>query len=62
MTAYELDASNAAHLLMATRFQMRPDDLIFVSEQKVTRINRILSQLTPVLATAGSGITSAQGG
>lgn len=62
VTAYELDASNAAHLLMATRFQMRPDDLIFVSEQKVTRINRILSQLTPVLATAGSGITSAQGG
>ncbi len=62
VTAYELDARNAAHLLMAMRFQLRPDDLIFVAEQKVTRINRILSQLTPVLATtAGSGITSMQG-
>jgi polysaccharide export outer membrane protein len=62
VTAYELDARNAAHLLMAMRFQLRPDDLIFVAEQKVTRINRLLSQLTPVLATtAGSGITSMQG-
>lgn len=63
VTAYELDAGNAAHLLMATRFQLRPDDLIFVAEQKVTRINRILSQFTPALGVAArNGITTGQGG
>lgn len=63
VTAYELDAGNAAHLLMATRFQLRPDDLIFVAEQRVTRINRILSQFTPALGVAAStGMTSAPGG
>lgn len=62
-TAYALDGGNAAHLLMATRLHLRPDDLIFVAEQRVTRINRVLSQLTPSLLTAaGNGVTSLNGG
>ena len=49
VTAWQLDASNAASLLLATRFELRPDDVIFVSEQAITQWNRVISQFTPGL-------------
>ncbi|RYH10212.1 sugar transporter [Tropicimonas sp. IMCC6043] len=49
ITAWKLDALNAASLLLAARFELRPDDVIFVSEQPVTRWNRTISQITPGL-------------
>ncbi len=49
VTAWKLDAGNAASLMLSTRFELRPDDIIFVSEQVVTQWNRIISQITPGL-------------
>ena len=47
VTAYRLDAENAANLVVATRFEIRPNDVIFVAEQPVTSWNRALSQILP---------------
>lgn len=49
VTAWNLDARNAADLILATRFEMRPNDVVFVAEQPVTRWNRLIEQITPAL-------------
>ncbi len=49
LTAYHLDAENAANLAVATRFEIRPNDVVFVSEQPVTSWNRAISQILPQL-------------
>jgi len=51
--AWQLDARNASSFLVATRFEMRPNDVIFMSEQPVTRWNRVISQITPALISTG---------
>ena len=53
VTAWHLDARNAANLTLMTRFMLRPDDVIFVAEQPVTRWGRTISQITPALITSG---------
>ena len=52
VTAWHLDARNAAHLTLAAKFEMRPGDIIFVAENPVTRWDRVISQITPSLITA----------
>ncbi|WP_093160885.1 polysaccharide biosynthesis/export family protein [Aliiruegeria lutimaris] len=47
ITAWKLNAGNAASLLLATRFELRPNDVIFVAEQPVTQWNRVITQITP---------------
>ncbi|WP_372835687.1 polysaccharide biosynthesis/export family protein [Puniceibacterium confluentis] len=49
LTAWQLDGSNAANLLLATRFELRPNDVIFVAEQPITRWNRVINQITPTI-------------
>lgn len=49
LTAYHLNAENAVNLSVATQFQMRPNDVVFVSEQPVTSWNRVISQILPQL-------------
>ena len=49
LTAYRLDAENAVNLAVATQFEMRPNDVVFVSEQPVTSWNRVISQILPQL-------------
>ncbi len=49
VTAYHLDAGNAGNLPVATRFEMRPNDVVFVAEQPVTSWNRVISQVLPQL-------------
>jgi len=53
VTAWHLDASNVVNLTLATQMEMRPNDVIFVAEQPVTRWNRVISQITPSLITFG---------
>ena len=53
VTAWHLDARNAANLLLATRFELRPNDVIFVAEQPVTRWSRVVTQITPSLISTG---------
>ena len=57
ITAYHLNARNIANIVIATRMQMRPNDVIFIEEQPVTKWGRALQQLFPVLVnTAKSSI------
>lgn len=48
IVAYHLNARNAANMILATRFEMRPNDMIFVEEQPITKWNRALQQALPV--------------
>ncbi len=52
ITAWNLDATNAANFILATRMELRPNDIIFVAEQPVTKWNRVLTQLTPSIVTS----------
>jgi len=52
VTAFNLNAKNAAELILATRMELRPNDVIFVAEQPVTRWNRVITQITPSLLTS----------
>ena len=45
IVAYHLDASNPARLILATKFELRPNDIIFVAPQFVTNYNRALIQI-----------------
>ncbi len=58
-TAWQLDARNAANLILATRFELRPNDVVFVAEQPVTRWSRVVTQITPSLI--GLGVNSVSG-
>ncbi len=49
VTAYQLDAQNVANMVLATRMELRPNDIIFVAEQPVTKWNRAISQMGPAL-------------
>lgn len=51
VTAWHLDASNAVAFTLAPRFQMRPDDIVFIEQQPVTRWNRAIQQSIPSLIT-----------
>lgn len=48
--AYRLDAGNPANLVLATRMELRPGDILYVAEQPVTRWNRVISQLLPTIS------------
>ncbi|MGR3363396.1 MAG: polysaccharide biosynthesis/export family protein [Maritimibacter harenae] len=48
--AWHLDAYNAANLVLATRFELRPDDVIFVSEKPLSALSRSLTQIAAGLA------------
>jgi len=51
VTAWQLDGRNAANVVLATRFELRPNDIIFVAEQPVTKWNRVILQIVPSLIT-----------
>lgn len=48
---YWLDADKPDALLLAEKFQLQPDDILYVSTAPVTRWNRFLNQLLPTLQT-----------
>lgn len=55
ITAWNLDARNAAAFTLAPRFEMRPDDIVFIEQQPITRWNRAIQQSIPsVIATVGA--------
>ncbi|MBZ8117568.1 polysaccharide biosynthesis/export family protein [Roseovarius sp. LXJ103] len=56
INAWHLDGSNAANIVLATRMEMRPNDVIFIAEQPITRWNRVLSQFVPTLITTGASL------
>lgn len=61
VSAFHLDGRNPINMLNATKIELRPNDIIFVSQQPVTRWNRVVQQLVPSLIIAGaaaSGVTN----
>ena len=58
VTAWQLDARNVVNLVLATQFELRPNDIIFIAEQPVTRWNRVVQQLVPSLLTSGAAAAS----
>ena len=58
VTAWQMDGRNAINFLLATKFMLRPDDIIFVAEQPVTRWGRIIQQITPALINTGVNAAS----
>lgn len=60
VTAWHLNAKNAANLTLATRFEMRPNDIVFVEQQPITKWSRALNQALPTLInTSISAATTA---
>lgn len=55
VTAWHLDGSNAVNVTLATRMELRPNDIIFVAAQPITRWNRVVQQIVPSLITSGVG-------
>lgn len=49
VTAWHLNAANAAAFTLATRMEMRPDDIVFIEEQPITSWSRALDQAFPTL-------------
>jgi polysaccharide export outer membrane protein len=49
LTAWHINGANAAGLMLMTRMELRPDDVIFVAEQPVTRWSRTINQMSPSL-------------
>ncbi len=49
VTAWHLDTANIVNMTLATRMQMRPDDIIFVEEQRITKWSRAFEQAFPIL-------------
>jgi len=47
VTAFHINGGDPVNLLVATKLELRPDDVIFVSEQPVTAWNRVVSRLLP---------------
>lgn len=54
LTAWQLDLRNAVNMSLATRFNLRPNDIIFVAERPVTRWARAIDQITPSLISIGA--------
>lgn len=48
---YKLDASSADALLLATQFQLRPKDVVYVATNELTRWNRVMQQILPTVQT-----------
>jgi polysaccharide export outer membrane protein len=56
ITAWHLDARSAVNFVYATHFELRPNDIIFVAEQPITRWDRAVSQLVPDFYGASSTV------
>ena len=45
VVAYHLDASDPARLIVAAKFELRPNDIVYVAPQFITNYNRALTKI-----------------
>jgi len=55
ITAWHLDVRNAAALILATRFELHPNDVIFVAAHPVTHWSNVVNSITPSLISTTVG-------
>lgn len=58
IVAFHLNAGNAANMILATQFQMRPNDVVFIEEQPITKWGRALQQALPTLLSTATRAAS----
>ena len=58
ITAWHLDARNAANFALAPKFELRPDDIIFIAQQPVTKWSRAVSQILPQILSVGNAVSN----
>ena len=51
---YQLDASNTIALILATQFQLKPMDLVYVTNAPISRWNKVISLLLPTVGGLSS--------
>lgn len=55
---FQLDAESPTAFALATRFDLQPQDIVYVGPAGVTRWNRLISQLLPSASILGTGAAS----
>ena len=55
---FHLQAGSAAAMALATRFDVQPQDVVFVGPANITRWNRVISQLLPSASIIGTGAST----
>lgn len=58
VTAWHLNTANAANITLATRMEMRPNDVVFIEEQPITKWNRALQQVFPTLLNSAARVAT----
>ncbi len=58
VTAWHLDARNVVNMVTATHMEMRPNDIVFIAEQPVTRWSRVMRQIVLSPFTSASAALS----
>ena len=58
VTAWHLDTRNAANFALTTKFELRPNDIVFVAQQPITRWNRAVAQIMPSLISVTNAATN----
>ena len=59
VTAWQLDGRDATNFVLASRFELRPNDIVFIAEQPVTRWSRVVTQITPTLINTAANVATA---
>ncbi|MDB1108268.1 hypothetical protein PsexTeo8_25450 [Pseudomonas extremaustralis] len=55
---FKLEATSPSAMALATRFDVQPQDVVFVGPSGITRWNRVISQLVPSASIIGTGAST----
>lgn len=55
---FQLDAKSPTAFAVASQFELKPQDIVYVGPAQVTRWNRLISQLVPSASIVGTGASA----